>query len=248
VALLTPDLHVGDANDHAAHRPSLHLPLDEPEEDDRARHVGPRLEPHLAGEHCGGHAPDPAGGRQEPVGLHRHVQAQGNRAAARHGARGHHAAAHLRAAVEERRAVRAVPERGRVRVAHAHHEEERDVELDGDGRLRDDAGEDARGVHGEELGDRVSRAEHHEHDDGGRGGEEEQDEDGERDAEQNAAESAALVSVVLAVVLAGRRVAGIRHGWSLSTRGVREVWRHGESFRAIYMHSIHDHLFPGRHI
>jgi hypothetical protein len=32
-----------------------------------------------------------------------------------------------------------------------------------------------------------------------------------------------LVSVVLAVVLAGRRVAGLRHGWSLSTRGVREV-------------------------
>jgi hypothetical protein len=207
VALLTPNVDVGDADDDAAHRSGLDAALHEPEERDRARHLGPRLELHLAGEHVRDEAPDP-GGRHDPVGLHRHVHPNGGRAPARHGPGRDLAVAHGRAAVVERRGGGAVAERGRVRVPHADHEEERDVELHGDGGERDDAREDARGVDREELRDGVPRAEDREQGDGGRRGDEEQGEGGEGEAEEDAAAADFLGAVVL-----GRHAAGLGHVW-----------------------------------
>lgn len=133
VALLAPNVDVGNADDDAAHRSGLDAALHQAEELDGARHIGSGLELHLAGEHVRDEAPDP-GGRHDPVGQHRHVHPDGGGAPARHGPGRHLAVAHGGAAVVEGRGGGAVAERGRVRVPDADHEAEGEVELDGDGR------------------------------------------------------------------------------------------------------------------
>lgn len=222
VALLAPDLHVGDADHDAAQRPRHGAPPDEPEQLHPPAHLRPRLELHLAGEHVREEAAHP-GRRHHPVRPHRHVQPQRRRAAARHRPRGHAGGAHLGAAVQERRRGGAVAELRPVRVAHADDEEEGDVELDGDGRQRGEARGGARGVHGQELRGRVPRPEHGERGDGGRRGDEQQDQRGEAGPDEDAPSS----PTVTRVVPRRRGVAGPRHGcWSFLARAAGELMVH----------------------
>jgi len=148
VALLAAHRHLRDAEDEAAVGVGDGVPLEDAQDGDPPGDPGAGLHGHRPALHIR-HQLRQVG--RQPVRLHRERQPDLAVALAGDAARVDGRLADVRAAVGEVGvAPGVVGEGGRVRVVHGHGEQQRDVELEGDGREGEARG-DARQARGDEA-------------------------------------------------------------------------------------------------